>query len=85
MARRWQATRYNSATHPTSQEFDENMPVVHIHMFEGRTDDQKSAIVKGVTKAISEAAGIPDSATTVVIHDTKRSNWAEGGVLASEA
>jgi len=54
-------------------------------MFEGRTDDQKSAIVKGVTKAISEAAGIPDSATTVVIHDTKRSNWAEGGVLASEA
>lgn len=61
------------------------MPVVHIHMFEGRTDDQKSAIVKGVTKAISEAADIPDSATTVVIHDTKRSNWAEGGVLASEA
>ena len=54
-------------------------------MFEGRTDGQKSAIVKGVTKAISEAAGIPDSATTVVIHDTKRSNWAEGGVLASEA
>ena len=60
------------------------MPVVHIHMCEGRTDEQKSAIVKGVTKAISEAAGIPDSATTVVIHDTKRSNWAEGGVLASE-
>ena len=61
------------------------MPVVHIHMFEGRTDGQKSAIVKGVTKTISKVAGIPDSATTVVIHDTKQSNWAEGGVLASEA
>jgi 4-oxalocrotonate tautomerase len=61
------------------------MPVVHIHMFEGRTEGQKSAIVKGVTKVLSEVADIPASATTVVIHDTKRSNWAEGGVLASES
>ncbi len=61
------------------------MPVVHIYMFEGRTDEQKSAMAKGVTKAISESAGIPDSATTIVIHDTKRSDWAQGGVMASEA
>lgn len=61
------------------------MPVVHIYMFEGRTDDQKSAMAKGVTKAISEAAGIPDSATTIVIHDTKRSDWAQGGVMASDS
>ena len=33
------------------------MPIVHIYMFEGRTDDQKSEMVKGVTKAISSAAG----------------------------
>ncbi len=61
------------------------MPIVHIYMFEGRTDDQKSAMVKGVTKAISDAAGIPDAATTIVIHDTKRSDWAEAGVMASES
>ncbi len=61
------------------------MPVVHIYMFEGRTDDQKSAMAQGVTKAISEAAGIPDSATTIVIHDTKRSDWAQGGVMASDS
>lgn len=60
------------------------MPVVHIYMFEGRTDEQKSDMAKGVTKAISKAAGIPDSSTTVVIHDTKRSDWAQGGVMASE-
>ncbi|MYA60638.1 MAG: 4-oxalocrotonate tautomerase [Chloroflexi bacterium] len=61
------------------------MPVVHIHMFEGRTDEQKSAVVKGVTEVLADAAGAPADATTVVIHETKRSNWAEGGVLASEA
>ena len=61
------------------------MPIVHIYMFEGRTDDQKSEMVKGVTKAISSAAGIPDSSTTIVLHDTKRSDWAQGGVVASDA
>lgn len=61
------------------------MPVVHIHMFEGRTVEQKSAIVKGVTEVLTDAAGVPADATTVVIHDTPRSNWAEAGVLASEA
>ena len=61
------------------------MPIVHIYMWEGRSDDQKSAIAKGVTKALSDAADIPASATTIVIHDTKKSDWAEGGQMASEA
>ena len=61
------------------------MPIVHIYMFEGRTLEQKSAMVKGVTKAISETANVPDSSTTIVIHDAKKSDWAEGGVLASES
>ncbi len=60
------------------------MPVVHIYMFDGRTQEQKNDIAKGVTEAISKTAEIPDSATTVIIHDTKRSDWAEGGVMASE-
>ena len=60
------------------------MPVVHIHMWEGRTDDQKSAIAKGVTQALTDAAGIPASATIIIIHDTKKSDWAESGVMASE-
>ena len=35
------------------------MPVVHIHMFEGRTDEQKSAVVKGVTEVLTNAARSP--------------------------
>ena len=38
------------------------MPVVHIHMFEGRTVEQKSAIVKGVTEVlIGRRPAVPDS------------------------
>ncbi len=61
------------------------MPVVHVYMFEGRTDEQKSEMAKGITKAISDAANVPASATTIIIHDSKRSDWAEGGTMASEA
>ena len=61
------------------------MPVVHVYMYEGRTDEQKSEMAKGITKAISSVANIPDSATTIIIHDTKRSDWAQGGTMASEA
>lgn len=60
------------------------MPVVQIAMYEGRTPEQKAKIAKAVTKAISDTAGIPDSATTVIIQDVKKHDWANGGVLASE-
>lgn len=60
------------------------MPVVQIALYEGRTPQQKAAIAKAVTKAISETAGIADSATTIIFQDVKKHDWANGGVLASE-
>lgn len=60
------------------------MPVVQISMYEGRTPDQKAKIIKAVTKAISDTAGIPDSATTIIIQDVKKHDWAVGGVQSSE-
>ena len=60
------------------------MPVVQIALYEGRTPEQKAKIAKAVTKAISDTAGIPDSATIIVFQDVKKHDWAAGGVLASE-
>ncbi len=59
------------------------MPVVQIALYEGRTPDQKAALPKAVTKVISETAGIPDSATTIIFQDVPKHNWANGGVPAS--
>ena len=59
------------------------MPLVHVYLYEGRNEDQKADIALAVTKAISESAGVTDDATTVLIHDTKRENWAVGGTLSS--
>ncbi len=60
------------------------MPVVNVAMYAGRTDQQKSDLAKAITKAISETAGIPDSATTIIFQDVEKTEWAVGGVMASE-
>ena len=60
------------------------MPVVNVAMYAGRTDQQKSDLAKAITKAISETAGIPDSATTIIFQDVQKTEWAVGGVMASD-
>ena len=60
------------------------MPVVNVAMYAGRTDQQKSDLAKAITKAISETAGIPDSATTIIFQDVEKTEWSVGGVMASE-
>ena len=60
------------------------MPVVNVAMYAGRTDQQNSDLAKAITKAISETAGIPDSATTIIFQDVQKTEWAVGGVMASE-
>ena len=60
------------------------MPVVNVAMYAGRTDQQKSDLAKAITKAISETAGIPDSATTIIFQDVEKTAWAVGRVMASE-
>ena len=60
------------------------MPVVNIALHAGRTAEQKAALAKAVTKAISETAGVPDSATTIIFQDVEKSDWSVGGVMASD-
>jgi 4-oxalocrotonate tautomerase len=62
-----------------------NMPVVNVSLYAGRTADQKAALAKAITKAISETAGVPDSATTIIFQDVEKSDWSNGGTMASDS
>lgn len=57
------------------------MPVVNIKLIEGRTVEQKRAMVEAVTKAIVESVGVPAAAVTISLEDMKPENYAQGGVL----
>jgi 4-oxalocrotonate tautomerase len=60
------------------------MPVVTVEMFNGRTDEQKEKLIKGITKAFEEIGVKPD-ALTIVIHEIPKTNWGIRGVQASKS
>ncbi|MEN6430310.1 MAG: 4-oxalocrotonate tautomerase [Coriobacteriales bacterium] len=60
------------------------MPIVHIHMFEGRSVDQKRRLVESVTDAIVSSVDAKPDSVHIVIHDMARHDYGDGGVLASE-
>ena len=60
------------------------MPVIHIHMLEGRTKEQKKTLVKAITHAMVEIAKAPSEHTNVIFHDIPRESWGTGGELLSE-
>jgi 4-oxalocrotonate tautomerase len=60
------------------------MPEVYVHAIEGRTKEQKRALVKDITEAVVKNFGVTPDAVLVEIVENSRSNKAKGGVLFSE-
>lgn len=60
------------------------MPEVIIELAEGRSVDQKRALVRDITDAVVRNCNVPADAVTVIIHENPRTDKAKGGVLFSE-
>ena len=60
------------------------MPEVIIELAEGRSLEQKRALVKDITDAVVRNCSVPVDAVTVIIHENPRTDKAKGGVLFSE-
>ena len=59
------------------------MPVVIVEMWEGRTEEQKGTLVRGICKAF-EDIGVKPERLNIVIHESPKSNWGIGSELASK-
>lgn len=60
------------------------MPIVHVHMMEGRTVEQKEAVIREVSDAISRAVDVPLDRVRVLIMELPKSHWGIAGVPASK-
>ena len=60
------------------------MPVAQIYMVEGRTDEQKKAVIEKVTAALVEAVGAPIENVRVWIHDVPKAQWGIAGKTAKD-
>ena len=58
------------------------MPFAQIYLLEGRTEEQKSAVIEKVTQALMEAVGAPKENVRVLIHDVPKENWGIAGESA---
>ena len=55
------------------------MPLTTITMREGRTQEEKKAILDGVHGALRTAFGIPEHDRTQIIHEVSGENWDVAG------
>jgi 4-oxalocrotonate tautomerase len=52
-------------------------------MYPGRTPEQKSAVVAGITDVVVRELGVPPASVEVLLIEVPREHWAFGGNLAS--
>ena len=55
------------------------MPYVHVHWFEGRSDEQKAEVAKRITDALVEVGKTTPEHVWVRFDDAKKSDWVIGG------
>ena len=60
------------------------MPLIRVELLEGRTPEQKKALVKALTEAAVQTIGAKPENVDVMLFDISRQDWASGGVLLSE-
>ena len=57
------------------------MPIIDIHLMEGRTDDQKRKLVASVTKAVCESVDVDPQKVKIIISEMAPNGYAVGGKL----
>lgn len=60
------------------------MPLVNIHMAEGRTPDQKRALMDAITAAMNEHVGAPRESVRVWINEFPATDFMAGGELLAD-
>ncbi|EUJ46492.1 2-hydroxymuconate tautomerase [Paenilisteria rocourtiae] len=60
------------------------MPFVTIKFLEGRTDDQKKAVVEEVTEVVAKNLGAPKENIHVFLEEMKKKDYGVAGVRKSD-
>jgi 4-oxalocrotonate tautomerase len=62
------------------------MPVIHVNMMEGRTEEQKSAMAKAITDAVVTTLGAKPEGVRILIHEIGHTGFfVAGETLAQRA
>lgn len=56
------------------------MPMIHIHLVEGREPAQKAQLSKEVTDVAQRVLGVAAERVHVLVHEYESENWTIGGL-----
>ena len=60
------------------------MPLVHIDLLEGRTEEHLKALDKDVTAAISKDANVPKERIHIVLNEMRKDRYSVAGKMVSD-
>ena len=60
------------------------MPIVVVNIKEGRTLDQKRAMVTKMTEVLCETMEVKESSVRIIINEMKKDNFAIAGTLVCD-
>ena len=60
------------------------MPIIEIHLLEGRDIEKKRKLVAGVTDVVCQTLGSKPEQVRVILSDMARHDYAIGGVLFAD-
>ena len=58
------------------------MPIVQVNMIEGRSDEQKEAVIAEITEALYRAIEAPKESVRVIIYEIPKQHFGIGGKTA---
>jgi 4-oxalocrotonate tautomerase len=60
------------------------MPLIEVHLLEGRTDEQKKALLQGITNAVHESIDAPLASIRVWIQEFSPKEFMVAGELYAD-
>ena len=60
------------------------MPIIQVHMIEGRTVDQKRALVANMTDAVTKSLNVKPDDVRIILQEMAKQDYAVAGVLIAD-
>jgi 4-oxalocrotonate tautomerase len=60
------------------------MPLVHVSIAEGRTEEQKRALLRGISKVVQETLGAPEASIRVWITEFRPTEYLAGTEILAD-
>lgn len=60
------------------------MPTITVKLLEGRTDEQKKALIEKMTEVVCETVNAKPESVTIILEEMAKNHFAKGGVRACD-